>query len=410
MGLIETSHLNEDCYCCNKAKFKRAPFPKNEGSFVAIAEPFWRIYCDGYGGQGSLGSRSYGGAKGGIVFVCPISGSIIVKLYATTKEFPAILYQVLQEIESQGFVCREIMVDTFVANLSEAAEEVAAMFKARIVPRSAGTPQELAFAESAVRTIAEKSRAMLLGAPHLPNSMWGLADIHAGNVIDVLPQVERGNRSPYEIRHGQKPDVNLLHLKVFGCPCQYSPMEGPEHKRASKTEWGYFVGIQWPMCMVYNPEEKKVISVSRKKIVCHEGMYANFDPTKAQVPRALFTEIDPTQQIETTDDSERLEADDDKLEGVHSIKVLRQSKMNQSMNEALPRPPLSMKADPASQPENQGEYIPEQEVLLDEDSLLEKIDQHKKYNKEELRTLYRRIMEYLKNIRLGREEASSTNT
>ncbi len=87
MGVIEKSHLNEDCYCCNKAKFKRAPFPKNEGSFVAIAKPFWRVYCDGYGGQRSLGSKSYGGAKGGIVFVCPISGSIIVKLYASMKDF-----------------------------------------------------------------------------------------------------------------------------------------------------------------------------------------------------------------------------------------------------------------------------------------------------------------------------------
>ncbi len=32
MDLIEKTHLNEDCYCCNKAKFKRAPFPRNEGS------------------------------------------------------------------------------------------------------------------------------------------------------------------------------------------------------------------------------------------------------------------------------------------------------------------------------------------------------------------------------------------
>jgi hypothetical protein len=42
MELIEKSHLNEDCYCCNEAKFKRAPFPKNEGMFVAVAEPYWR--------------------------------------------------------------------------------------------------------------------------------------------------------------------------------------------------------------------------------------------------------------------------------------------------------------------------------------------------------------------------------
>ncbi len=406
MGLIEKSHLNEDCYCCNKAKFKRAPFPKNEGSFVAIAEPFWRIYCDGYGGQRSLGSKSYGGAKGGIVFVCPISGSIIVKLYATMKEFPAILYQVLQQIESQGFVCREVLVDTFVVNLSEAAEEVAAMFKARIIPISAGTPQELAYAERAVRSIGEKSRAMLLGAPHLPNSMWGLADIHAGNVIDVLPQVERGNKSPYEFRHGKQPNVEHLYLKVFGCPCQYSPMEGPEHKRASKTEWGYYVGMQWPMCMVYNKDEKKVVSVSRKKIICHEGMYAYFDPSQAEVPRALFTEIDPTQPISMTNDPEDVEEQnkdiDKQPEGVHSIKVLRQSQMNMSMNEALPRPPEEMRADSASQPRNQGENVPEQESLLDEDSLLETLNQHKQFAKEELRTVYQQIVEALRNIRLGK--------
>jgi hypothetical protein len=164
MDLIDKTHLNEDCFCCNEAKFKRAPFPKNEGAFVAVAEPYWRLYVDSFGGQKSLGCDNVEGAKGGIICVCPVSGSIILKLYASLKEFPAILYQVLSDVERQGFVYREIMVDTFVFNLSEAAEEVAAMFKTRIIPISAGTPQELAYAERAVRTIGEKSRAMLLGA------------------------------------------------------------------------------------------------------------------------------------------------------------------------------------------------------------------------------------------------------
>jgi hypothetical protein len=102
------------------------------------------------------------------------------------------------------------MVDTFVVNLSEAAEEVAATFKTRIISISAGTPQDLAYAERAVRTIAEISRAIMLGAPHLHNRMWGLADLHAANVKDVLPQPERGNKSPFEFRHGKKPDNSLL--------------------------------------------------------------------------------------------------------------------------------------------------------------------------------------------------------
>ncbi len=92
------------------------------------------------------------------------------------------------------------------------------------------------------------------------------------------------------------PNVDHLHVKVFGCPCQYAPMNVPDHKRASKTEWGYYVGMQWRMCLVFNPESQQVISVSRKKIVCHEGMYAYFDPAKLEVPNATIQELDVTQE------------------------------------------------------------------------------------------------------------------
>jgi hypothetical protein len=314
-------------------KFKREPFPKNEGSMVAVAEPFFRIYVDGYGGQHSLGGESIEGAKGGIICVCPVSGSIILKLYATLKEFPAIIYQVLQYIESQGFICREILVDTYVVNLSEAAEEVAAMFKTRIIPISAGTPQELAYAERAVRTIAEKSRVVLLGAPHLPKRLWGLADLNAAAAHDVLPQPERGNKSPYEFRHLRPPNIDHLHIKVFGCPCQFAPIDGPDHKRASKTEWGYYVGMQWPMCLVYQPETRKVLSVSRKKIICHEGVYAEFKPTKpnpgTDTPNTHIREIDPLKDLDKlkaeAQANQQCEQQQEGIDAVHSIKVLREA-------------------------------------------------------------------------------------
>ena len=107
-----------------------------------------------------MGDESYQGAKGGFVFVCPVSGTMKVKLYASTKQFPAILYQVLQEIESEGYAAREMYVDTFIVNISKEAEDVAAMFKMRIVPISAGTPQELAYAERAVLTLAQEKKML----------------------------------------------------------------------------------------------------------------------------------------------------------------------------------------------------------------------------------------------------------
>jgi hypothetical protein len=253
---------------------------------------------------------------------------------------------------------------------------VAALFKTRIIPISAGTPQELAYAERAVRTIGEKSRAMLLGAPHLPNSLWGLADLHAGNVHDVLPQPERGNKSPFEIRKRKKPNIDHLHLKVFGCPCQFAPIDGPEHKRASKTEWGFYVGMQWPMCLVYQPASHKVLSVSRKKIVCHEGMYAYFDPAKSPIPNTRITEINTPRQPDVTN---KVIEEGIAPTAVHSIKVLRDSQMHPTLNEALPQPMSLSLLIPSSQPENQGDNL---DSILDNDSLLEKIEEIKKLTKE----------------------------
>jgi hypothetical protein len=108
--------------------------------------------------------------------------------------------------------------------------------------------------------------------------------------------------------------------------------------------------MQWPMCLVYQPESHKVLSVSRKKIVCHEGIYANFDPTQAQTPIAPPKEVDVTH----TQKSQHYDEDEQQIEGVHSIKVLRDAKRNQSMNEALPSSPPSFIPDLPSQPENHG--------------------------------------------------------
>jgi hypothetical protein len=167
---VGKSCLNEVCPVCVEGKKKVGSFKRNyefQGHTVGPIIPYFRLYCDGYGGQGSMGEVSYQGGIGGYVFACP-SGSVKTKLYGSTEQFPSILFQVLQEVESEGFVTREVYVDTHSVNLSKAAEEVAAMFRVRIIPVSAGTPQEMAYAESAVRTIGQMGRTLMCGAPHLP--------------------------------------------------------------------------------------------------------------------------------------------------------------------------------------------------------------------------------------------------
>ena len=279
MGLT-TTMLNEDCLCCDKAKFKTQTFKRNDPMIHQKNPPFWRVYADGYGGGlkgttegSSMGGPSYQGAVGGYVFVDPTSGTLRQKLYATTKQFPAILHQFLTDVESEHFTCREMYVDTHAVNLSKEVEDVAALFQTKIIPISAGTPQELACAESGVRTLGKLSRSMMLNAPHLPKWCWGLADKNATYVHDVLPQKSKGNKSPFEMRTGKKPNIKDLHVKVFGAPCSYAPMGGAEHKRGQLTERGYFLGMQWPMCLVLNGAMDNIVNVSRKKIRVYEGSY-----------------------------------------------------------------------------------------------------------------------------------------
>ncbi len=94
----------------------------------------------------------------------------------------------------------------------------------------------------------------------------------------TIPQKGKRGISPFEITTGRVPDKDLLFIRVFGCPCQYEPANNVDHKRAAKTEWGWYVGVQWPMVLILRPFDQKILSISRKKVHCHEEMYAKYDP------------------------------------------------------------------------------------------------------------------------------------
>jgi hypothetical protein len=143
----------------------------------------------------------------------------------------------------------------------------------KIIPVSNGTPQEVSFVESANRVVGARSKAMLLGAPHLPGWCWALDNQYAVYVGRLLPQSTRGWKSSYYLNVQKAPDWRHMFVHVFGAPCMYSPAEGPVHKRAAQTLEGFFVGVQHPMALVIRKSDMKLISVSKKKLVVYESMY-----------------------------------------------------------------------------------------------------------------------------------------
>ena len=284
--------LNEDNIVSDLTKFKRKAFKRNDKAITMDSPPFWRVMCDGYGGQKSLGGTSYEGAVGAYLFVCAATGTTDIRLYASHKQFPIALYQFLVRVQAEFWCCRVIYVDTYSVNLSSDVEEVLALFQTQLVPVSSGTPQEMAFAESKVRTIKRMSTAMLAGAPHLKPSCWALADKYAVYVSDFLPQQSRDNLSPYYLRTGRVVDWELLHIKVFGAPMVYALPDGPIHKRSAVTDEGWFVGIQWPGVFVQRKSDEKVLNIARQKVRVHESMYT--------VPLATRLEADAINDFHTS--------------------------------------------------------------------------------------------------------------
>jgi hypothetical protein len=265
--------LNEDNAIMDAAKFKKKPHHRNDPDISMGRPPWFRVYVDGTGGGNSMGCESYEGAIGSYLFVCSSTGEIHHKLYASHEQFPAALFQFLVHVEGEGNRCHEIYCDTFAVNISAEVEEVAALFFVKVIPVSAGTPQEVSFVETANRVIAGRSRAMLLGAPHLPKWCWALADKHAVYVGRLLPQSTRGWKCSYSLNTGKAPDWRHMFVHVFGAPCAFSPMEGPVHKRSAQTIDGYYVGVQHPMALVIIKSDMKLISVSQKKLVVYESIY-----------------------------------------------------------------------------------------------------------------------------------------
>ena len=360
--------LNEDSVVQDAAKFRKRPYKRQKKTLLNSSDrrklpPWWRAYSDGYGGGESLGGESYDGAVGGYLFVCPSTGDNFHRLYASHEQYPSALFQFLVHVESEGHTCKEIYIDTFTNNISAEAEEVAALFQCKLVPVSAGSPEEVAFVETAHRIIAGRSRAMLLGAPHLPKWCWALADKYAVYVGRLLPQSTREWLCSYYLNTGRAPNWRNMCVHVFGAPCKYAPMVGPVHKRGELTEDGYFVGVQHPMALVLRKSDMKLISVSTKKLKVYESAYC------APLEKELTLVQDRNEAEENGHDEKQpatipeVQVDGEVGGKVHSIKSMRDHTIPVP-NTTAPnsfRPPTQLDASAATQSSDpgEGEYVPE---------------------------------------------------
>jgi hypothetical protein len=361
--LPEFCALNEDNPVKDASKYRKLTHERSDPEHSQQFSCWGRTYVDGYGGGQSMGQVSYEGAIGGYLFKCPATGETHHKLYSSHEQFPAAVFQFLVHIEGEGHRCHELYVDTFAVNISNELEEVCGLFQCKIVPISAGTPQELAHVETAHRVIAGRSRAMLIGAPHLPGWCWALADKYACYVGRFLPQSTRKWKCSYFLNTRRVPDWRHLCLHVFGAPCRFAPMMGPVHKRAEMTEEGFFVGVQHPMVLILRKSDMKLLSCSKKKFVVYESSYVL--PLKYS-PSQLGPEILKSSHLQDVTSIPAAQANnivESVLQHVQSIKSVS-SHTIPVPNTTAPgsmRPPTTLDESAETQNPNQGEgpVIPE---------------------------------------------------
>jgi hypothetical protein len=120
------------------------------------------------------------------------------------------------------------------------------------------TPQQNGISERANRDIGE-GVVTALAQSGLPDTFWGEAATAFVHITNRFPTARLGDKTPYEMWHGDKPDVS--HLRVWGCKA-YVHIQGDQRtKTQPHTRECAFIGYPedhkaWSF---WDPKAKKVI-------------------------------------------------------------------------------------------------------------------------------------------------------
>lgn len=247
--------INDDvCNSCMKSEFTRKPFPT---SITKTSDCFDLIHCDIWG---KYWTPSLTNANNFLTIVD--DHSRVVWVYPLKHKFEtSFCLMHFHEMVKTQFEknIKRIRCDNggeFISNKMMGFYAEHGIILETTCPH---TPQQNRVVERKHRHLLETARALMFEA-NLPKRFWGECILTATYIINRLPSQVIGNKTPYELLHGEKPYYD--HMRVLGSLAYYLSIETNGDKFEIRGRSGVFMGYpsRTKGYKILNPSSGKIIT------------------------------------------------------------------------------------------------------------------------------------------------------
>jgi transposase InsO family protein len=210
-----------DCFACAQAKIAHHPFPSTATHTSTIGNLTHIDLWGKYAVQSIHGNQYY------ILFVDDYSRYVTVKFLKSKTEAQQCVRDYLTHLITRDFTPNAIRVDRGTEFINDNLNTWCTQRGIDIQMTAPYSLSQNGVAEHMNRTLVELAHAMLT-ARQLPEFLWEPAVTHASYLRNRSFTCPVPDSTPYERRHGIKPDVS--HLREFGSPV-WILTEGPNTPR-----------------------------------------------------------------------------------------------------------------------------------------------------------------------------------
>lgn len=294
----------DECDVCVLGKYARKPFTKSQSRAKGILELIHSDVC-------YIGDVSLGGAKYFVTFVDDHSRMLFLYFVRQKSQVFDVFQDFKALIENQtGRKIKVLRTDNEREYLSE--DFLIFLSRAGIAQQYScpETPQQNGRAETVNRRIQDRIRCMLLDSG-LGRHFWAETALMAAGIINCTPRRCLNNVTPYEVWHGQRPD--LSNLRIFGSRCLVHIVhKHPKNKLLKRCKECLMIGLsqKHKAYRLYDLEKKRIF-YSRDVVVREnsEDVYAVLPLYEGQITNDEPEEEDFSDKDSDTSEKSKCDSD-----------------------------------------------------------------------------------------------------